>query len=121
MSPLISNDRFLAEDLQRIARPHVMQAERHMAAFEEQFVAAASCIDRRFAVMNDDGSWRVARRLHPKRQAETIGAGEVADARKRESVFAAKLRGLARFARNEFRALLQPGPAIGSGEVLHLI
>ena len=97
-----------------------MQAERHAAILQQQFVAPAARINRRFAVMQDDKARRVRGRLQPKRNRERAGAVEVADRAEGEAVLAAQFHGLSCLSGYERRFLVR-AREVGSGEVRHLV
>src|SRR6185437_12921682 len=105
MGPCVDGKRRFRDDLERIARPHVMQAEGDTAILQQQLVTATAGVNGCLAVMKHNEARRMRGRTQPQTQRERIDAREVTDAGEIETILAVQFDRLARLAGYEFRPL----------------
>ena len=108
MDPLVCREGGSAAHFERIARPHVVQPCCQLAFFEQQFIAAATCVHPGAALVQHNVSRSRGGGLEPKAEREGIGAGEMCEAGKGEPVLAVEQGSLARFACDEFEIVVYP-------------
>jgi hypothetical protein len=72
-----------------------METKCHAAILDQEFVAAATGVDRRFAVMENDGARRRCWRLEPELKTKGVAASEIAVLWKREAVLPVQFHSLA--------------------------
>ena len=88
MHPFVGGYRGFGTDLNRIARPLMMQTNRDAAVLHKQLVAATACVCGSFAAMQNKLPFGIRSSLQPERDGKRIGAREVANPGKGETVFA---------------------------------